>query len=61
MAGEVIALLHSLLTAPECNTAHSWANAVQRVNIHHIWGLYKKDAKLKSKYILKKEFCSSWT
>ncbi|XP_063396384.1 probable E3 ubiquitin-protein ligase HECTD4 [Mytilus trossulus] len=31
MAGEVIALLHCLLTAPESNTAHSWANAVQRV------------------------------
>ena len=31
MAGEVIALLHGLLTAPESNTAHSWADAVQRV------------------------------
>jgi len=31
MAAEVIALLHGLLTAPQSNTAQSWAEAVQRV------------------------------
>ncbi|OWF52164.1 E3 ubiquitin-protein ligase HECTD4 [Mizuhopecten yessoensis] len=31
MAAEVIALLHGLLTAPQTNTAQSWAEAVQRV------------------------------
>ena len=31
MAAEVIALLHSLLTAPESATAQSWTTAVENV------------------------------
>ncbi|XP_038054835.1 probable E3 ubiquitin-protein ligase HECTD4 isoform X2 [Patiria miniata] len=34
MASEVIALLHSLLTAPETHTALIWASAVERVLSH---------------------------
>ncbi|XP_041456057.1 probable E3 ubiquitin-protein ligase HECTD4 isoform X4 [Lytechinus variegatus] len=34
MASEVIALMHSLLTAPESNTAKIWASAVERVLSH---------------------------
>ncbi|XP_071497133.1 probable E3 ubiquitin-protein ligase HECTD4 [Diadema antillarum] len=34
MASEVIALMHSLLTAPESNTAEIWASAVERVLSH---------------------------
>ena len=33
MAAEVIALLHSLLTAPENLAAQTWAAAVERVGI----------------------------
>ncbi|KAI8513246.1 putative E3 ubiquitin-protein ligase HTD4 [Branchiostoma belcheri] len=34
MAGEVIGLLHGLLTAPESSTAQIWASAVERVLIN---------------------------
>ncbi|XP_078681858.1 putative E3 ubiquitin-protein ligase HECTD4 [Branchiostoma floridae x Branchiostoma belcheri] len=34
MAGEVIGLLHGLLTAPESSTAQIWASAVERVLTH---------------------------
>lgn len=32
MAAEVIALLHSLLTAPESNTAQIWTSTAEKVN-----------------------------
>lgn len=32
MAAEVIALLHSLLTAPESNAAQIWTTTVEKVN-----------------------------
>ena len=35
MAAEVIALLHSLLTAPETHAAQTWATAVEKVR--HSW------------------------
>lgn len=34
MAAEVIALLHSLLTAPESNTAQIWTSTVEKVKQH---------------------------
>lgn len=34
MAAEVIALLHSLLTAPESNTAQIWTSTVEKVKEH---------------------------
>lgn len=33
MAAEVIALLHSLLTAPESNTAQIWTSTAEKVTI----------------------------
>lgn len=34
MAAEVIALLHSLLTAPESNTAQIWTSTAEKVHLH---------------------------
>jgi E3 ubiquitin-protein ligase HECTD4 len=34
MAAEVIALLHSLLTAPESNTAQIWTSTAEKVKHH---------------------------
>lgn len=34
MAAEVIALLHSLLTAPESNTAQIWTSTAEKVNLY---------------------------
>lgn len=34
MAAEVIALLHSLLTAPESNTAQIWTSTAEKVPQH---------------------------
>ena len=51
MASEVIALVHSLLTAPETHTAQIWASAVERVsgivvlfcpNIHFFFCFHEK-------------------
>ncbi|XP_066272380.1 LOW QUALITY PROTEIN: probable E3 ubiquitin-protein ligase HECTD4 [Branchiostoma lanceolatum] len=39
MAGEVIGLLHGLLTAPESSTAQIWASAVERVLTHALLSL----------------------
>lgn len=36
MAAEVIALLHSLLTAPESNTAQIWTSTAEKVTIFYI-------------------------
>lgn len=36
MAAEVIALLHSLLTAPESNTAQIWTSTAEKVSIRRM-------------------------
>lgn len=36
MAAEVIALLHSLLTAPESNTAQIWTSTAEKVADEHV-------------------------
>lgn len=43
MAAEVIALLHSLLTAPESSAAQIWASAVKRVTVLKISSYYLCD------------------
>ena len=40
MAAEVIALLHSLLTAPETLTAQTWASGVEKVRTDFIHKIY---------------------
>ncbi len=36
MAAEVIALLHSLLTAPESNTAQIWTSTAEKVKDYYV-------------------------
>lgn len=37
MAAEVIALLHSLLTAPESNTAQIWTSTAEKVKDYYVY------------------------